>query len=900
MKRYILSLFCLSIAAFSIIAADNKLKSIALRDSIYTPDGAEKLPGFSPDVCQYTLPLSFNYSGGVPQISVEKNDAATAVTVVQARAIAGAAADRTATVTVNSAGLSDRVYTITFQLTTDYILGFTRDVKASYQSNMFSRSAGYTHGDYWGDYAVRPNGAANQYLETGLLVYGAKKLSFWMKKFPPADASDDGTARLAVLYRKDSSAWESIDTIPASALTDAWQKKEYTLDRPDGTSRIRLEIVRTAESPLSRDFIIDDLLVTASSGHPAAYTPAAPLPDPSAGAVPVEDAGDEWQSELVRIDADGKLTYRPDADGFILPDFSQAGYRNGNEAIPHVPVVREISPIEGDNTVYIQAAIDEIGRMSPDANGIRGALLLKKGLYPVRGPIKVPYDGVVLRGEGIGEDPAHSTVIYDWYRDADGYASQRTVIELGAAAGSWTSGKRDEENILDDVVPVGARTVRIAKNSAYQAGDVIQIFHPCTAEWLAAVKYGEVGPEGSGYTLQYAWEPGELPIYYHRYINKVEHTAAETKITLDAPVFYTLRKSLAQSTVFHFDNNTVQKSGVENLRVAVNATNIPDESHAWNCIHFVNAENCWAKHVCTAGFGKSGFYTNRATRITIEDCYALDPVARTTGERMYNFSVSSQSQLILFKDCYARRGRHNYVSNGTSTVSGIVIYGSKSEASRTRSEGHRRWSQGMLFDSYEDFNPQTNNGSTPLPVLGLFNRFEQGSGHGWAAVGSVLWNCNTRTDHSSAGARLYTPNKAKSRINLEKPPTSQNYAIGCFLEGGADDILPWTSGKTKGYVEGVNRPGLRPRSLYQAQLSERKSSAAHIEQPISGDDDATIYVDGKNIVIEQPGSISYRIYTVYGYPVASGLCSGRAMVPVASAGVWIVRAGNTVKKIYTG
>lgn len=42
-----------------------------------------------------------------------------------------------------------------------------------------------------------------------------------------------------------------------------------------------------------------------------------------------------WQSQLVKMSEKGVLTYFQDNDGFVLPDFSQAGYRNG-ESIPSI------------------------------------------------------------------------------------------------------------------------------------------------------------------------------------------------------------------------------------------------------------------------------------------------------------------------------------------------------------------------------------------------------------------------------------------------------------------------------------------------------------------------------------------------------------------------------------
>jgi hypothetical protein len=532
------------------------------------------------------------------------------------------------------------------------------------------------------------------------------------------------------------------------------------------------------------------------------------------GSLPRSETIAAWKSALLDISKEGSLVYQADADGFVLPDFSHAGYMNGNSPIPEVPVIKIIAPIKGDNTGHIQNAIDEVGSMPLNEQGIRGALLLEAGLYEVRGPIRINHEGMVLRGEGNGSDPAINTVIYDHYRDKDGAGAWRSVLQLGNnEADNWDKDKSDEEDILDELVPVGAKSVRINKNTSYKPGDLICIYHPCTSAWLAAVDYGDVGDNAKRVK---PWGTETAPIYYHRSVTKVSHTDKETLVEFDAPVFYSLRRALSQSVLYRFKRVALQNIGLENLRVDCAATVMPDERHSWNSIGFVNADNCWARDVVAVHFSQAGFYTQRATAITFERCHALDPVAMASGGRMYNFNQSEFSQLILYKDCYARGGRHNFVSNGTSTVSGCVVYRCKSEGSRTTSEGHRIWSQGMLFDSYEDFNPISS--KEWMSTLGFYNRWNMGSGHGWAMAHGVMWNCNLRTDHRSEAAVKNSPNHTRSGIYCEKPPTAQNYVIGCWVEDSGD-VRAYK--KSLGYVEGINRAGLFPSSLYEAQLKDR-------------------------------------------------------------------------------
>lgn len=65
-------------------------------------------------------------------------------------------------------------------------------------------------------------------------------------------------------------------------------------------------------------------------------------------------------------------------------------------------------------------------------------------------------------------------------------------------------------------------------------------------------------------------------------------------------------------------------------------------------------------------------------------------------------------------------------------------------------------------------------------------------GHGWAGSQMVFWNCRA------------------AKIDLQKPPTSQNYAIGC--------ITARQSGN--GFWEAAGQP-VTPASLYRQQLQER-------------------------------------------------------------------------------
>ncbi|MFB4283959.1 hypothetical protein ACBJ59_52330 [Nonomuraea sp. MTCD27] len=489
-----------------------------------------------------------------------------------------------------------------------------------------------------------------------------------------------------------------------------------------------------------------------------------------------------WQSRLVRHDRHGRLAYEQDAEGNRVPDFSHAGYRNGERPIPHVPVVKTIRPIEGDNTAHIQTALDAIAAL-PRAR--RGALLMLPGVYPVAGTLYVRASGTVLRGVGDGGDPATDTII----KATGNTPEDRDVIVVGGAAGGgWTGevpGTRTD--ITTGFVQVGSREFAVANPGALRPGDNIIITHPCTEEWLKAIDYGghDVGPP---------WKVGEHPIYYNRYVRDVSGNV----VKIDVPVFNHLNRAHATSFLYRWDRaGLVTEVGVERLRVDIEYHGDPeqDEEHAYNAIVLLRTEDSWVRDCTMLHFTQAGVATQETTRATVANCRAIDPVSIVTGSRRYNFNTYVYSQQVLFRDCYAYKARHAFVSNGHSTVSGVVFLRGTSEYALNSSEGHRRWSQGLLFDGHKDVDPHYDY------TLGLYNRGRYGTSHGWSAAHSVAWNCDVAT----------------SRLIVQKPPTAQNYAIGCHGTITGDGPFQ----QPAGYIEGANQPGLLPPSLYEAQFLDR-------------------------------------------------------------------------------
>jgi len=550
-------------------------------------------------------------------------------------------------------------------------------------------------------------------------------------------------------------------------------------------------------------------------------------------------AQDVWESAIVFGDTDGRLVYVTDAEGNRIPDFSYAGYRKGEAELPDVPTVETVSPIEGDDTAQIQAALDAAGARQPDANGFRGAVELAVGTYEISGTLTLREHGVVLRGAGDGDDPATSSILV-----RSGF-NQDPVVFLGrieAVVGDAII-RRDESQgeaaILDDLVAIGARSFTVNHPERFAVGDDVVIHHPATAEWLNAV-------DGGGTATDDPWAVGAMPIVLVRTIEAIDGST----ITVDAPMMTRLDKSLSQSTLYHRDRiQVVEEVGLEDLRIDIQTEGPTSETQARNAVLFGLVENAWARGVTALHFWHSGFSVQNSRYVTIRECQALEPHSVEDATKRYNFEAF-KSQLVLFEGNRATEARHSYVNNGETLDSGIVFLENTSEDATAASEGHRRWGMGLLFDGHVET-------GSPLSLrIHLGNRGDFGTSHGWACAHCVAWNA---TMNGSA-------------VGVEKPPTAQNYAIG--TQGVAADQGPFFR-DTGAFIEGTNRPGLSPRSLYRAQLQARTNPVAvEDESPARG---VRLFPPAPNpstgagfidVELARPGLIELAVIDVLGRKVA--------------------------------
>ena len=479
----------------------------------------------------------------------------------------------------------------------------------------------------------------------------------------------------------------------------------------------------------------------------------------------------EWQSKLVTLNPDGSLTYHPDEKGNTLPDFSYVGYHHGDAPIPDLQVVKTISaPANGSSQQLIQDAINEVSKLKPDANGFRGAILLKKGIYKVADSLRISTGGIVLRGEG--SDIGATCII------ATG-KGQRTLINIGGN-GRIREATGTRVQIADDFVPVGAKSFNVQSASGFKVGDSIILYRPSPKNWIHDLKMDQmVARQG---TKQ--WTPGDYDLHYERVITKIENN----RVFIDNPVVMQLDVKYGGGAIYKYTfNGRINEVGIENLRFESEFANDTDEDHGWIAAAFRNCQNGWARNVASRYFGYACISTEGGSRnITVIDCKCTDAKSIITGGRRYSFN--NTGQLNLFMNCHAEDGRHDFVT-GAKVCGPNVFYGGTAIRTHADAGPHHRWASGTLFDSI------VTDGE-----INVQDRGNMGSGHGWSGVTQVLWNCKA------------------AKVALQSPWVSgQNYCIG--LQGGKDP--GHFKDRNEGYWEGQNKKGLMPASLYMAQFRAR-------------------------------------------------------------------------------
>ena len=542
------------------------------------------------------------------------------------------------------------------------------------------------------------------------------------------------------------------------------------------------------------------------------------------------------EKNIISIDEKtGNIMYHPYKDkGDIIPDFSYSGYKGGGVKITFPKVVKILIPLPGDNTKSIQAALDSIGQLKADENGMRGALLLMPGEYKLSESLTIRYSGVSLMGKAAD---ARKTILVATS------PKQYTLIKIGETE-RMKIDNNSKRKVVADYVPSGTKKISIDDASCFKVGDAIVVERPSTASWISFIgmdrieenwrpvnelkpaqlsvyqRNGKISADRKKYSTTVQWEPGSKNLLFERKITAIN----KNTITIDIPLTNALQKEFGGGLVYKYSYiKRLSNVGVGNLSATslFNAdvvakdkdgdTYLADEEHGWTCLEFVNAENSWVDNVESKVFSFGFVCGSKSRFVTIQNCSFLDPVSLIAGGRRYAYSISGQ-QCLVYK-CYARNGRHDFVM-GAVVAGPNVFLDSKAELCHANSEPHQRWATGTLFDNCSVSGPDAG--------FSLSNRGAFGSGHGWSGAQMVLWNC-------------FTPLAV-----VMKPPTAQNFSFGTVsltdkwstdvsIQQRVDKLNKVSNNNFKynglptvgdGFIFSTGAPVI-PKSLYFQQLKDR-------------------------------------------------------------------------------
>lgn len=533
------------------------------------------------------------------------------------------------------------------------------------------------------------------------------------------------------------------------------------------------------------------------------------------------------RSPLISLVADGRLAYKPYADkGDRILDWSTCGYKRSEVPIPNVAVAETLSPIVGEvtpdgNMAYpkgpdsrgrIQAALDKVAALKPGADGFRGAVLLKKGTYYLNGGLQIR-SGVVLRGEGDGAD---GTVLIAKSEKGGGAA-----IQAGdPSARVEHVGTNSSVRIAASYVPSGSVQLTLKDASSFKPGDFVCVKKTVNQKWIDDLGCGERlrhirgGKEGEG---KRPWKPES---YQFRHIRQITQVSRNT-VTLDVMLPQSFAAEHGGGEVYKISMDKIASLyGVEELRLVSNYdTSVKDENKESNFLNFASGivfsscndswvRNCTVLHTSFACVKVD----DDTLHITVRDCQNLKPVGPKRGGERYAFNISGGSHTLVY-NCYSEDGRHDF--SGGSRVMGPNAFVNCTAVRGEQSEPHHRWGCGFLFDGI----------TTKDGTLAAINRGDSGSGHGWAAANTLIWNASAKQvvvfdpetegeNNFAIGFRgpileAYDPQGVKyanDRSGYWGTPREGSY-FGYALMGN-------------GYIESPDKP-VKPDSLFVQQLIDR-------------------------------------------------------------------------------
>ena len=469
-------------------------------------------------------------------------------------------------------------------------------------------------------------------------------------------------------------------------------------------------------------------------------------------------AGERWQPE-------GRL-----------PDFSFAGYRRGEAAIPTPPAthnVRDFGAVgdgeQDDSDAFLRA-------IEAAASGV---IFVPEGRYVIRKKLVLDKPNLVLRGAGPGKTVLYFPVpLNDIAPNWGATTSGRPTSNYSWSGGLVTIQGDYQSNTLARVVAPALRASHsfvVDSPEALTAGQEIEIQVRDTEENTLAMHLYSEDPRTSIENIA-----GRTRAALVARITAI----SDNKITIDRPLRFDLREEW-QPTVLSFEP-TVMDSGIEDL--GFDFPNTPYEGHftelGFNAFAITRAPHCWARNLHIHNSDSGGFVSSYF--VTLENIVFTsdrEPEPQPRQAKGHHGLTVGNDNLVTGFD-FQTKFIHDLTVSGTA---GNVFADGKG--------------LDLSFDHHRR-----------APFENLFTNIHVGTG-------ATVWN-------SGGGQALGAHCGARGvfwNIRADQPiaPPADNWGPWSMVFVGVHTEAPAVTLSHQRWWEPIPPGQLQPQNLHQAQLERR-------------------------------------------------------------------------------
>jgi hypothetical protein len=456
-----------------------------------------------------------------------------------------------------------------------------------------------------------------------------------------------------------------------------------------------------------------------------------------------------------------------------LPDFSYAGYHNGEAPLPTVPAGVSIKTFgaKGDGTTDDTAAFKKAIAQA------KGAIEVPAGRYLITDILEIKRSGVVLRGAGPDKTILYFPTPLHKIRPVMSATTEGKPTSDYSWAGGfiWFKGSFGDRPLtaVSGEALRGDTSLHVAKSSSLHVGQQVRILVTDNASNTLAAELYSGDPGNTGKLLRTT----HASLVCH--VLKI----SGNEIQFDRPLRFNIKQEW-KPRIVSFEP-TVTESAVENL--CFEFPNTPYAGHfnelGYNAAAFSDVCNCWARNLRITN-SDSGIFT-RSEFCTVQGVVfesARKPVDGSTGHHGFNFEGEDN----LFTDFDFRTEFIHDVTVDHCAAGNVIAHGKGVDLCF---DHHKRTCYENLFTDID------------------------------AGLGTHLWRCGGGADlGKNCGARGTFWNIRAAKPQHFPPasfgPPSMNFVA-------VESALPSEKNPTGKWGETIAPNQIEPQDLHAAQLAHR-------------------------------------------------------------------------------